>query len=537
MVLVPLSSSSSSSSPESATLYLKSAVENGIVNLVKKLLETTSPILTIDLLFACGPNGENGADIAEELLKTGKLDPNECGPENETVLFRAAEKGWFPLLQVLLGQGADPNLQNEKGTSPLYIACANRNLECITELLNSGADPNLPNNKGDVPLTAAAYKNMCSGVAVLLTAGAKIDQGRDDVNSPLLSCCRLGHDVILGRLLAKLLKERNGAERVQNELRIYAKIDGFTPLLAATEQNFPECIRVIAQYDSHLDQLTHDENPIIAHATPLHVAAQYGCLEAAAALLELGANPTVPNASGKTPLHIAVMQSNVLLVRLLLSYKASLTMKDHDGHAPAYYSVSREISDELCDPVVAPLVRCIQSGKLTPEVENIIRFSSNMPGCLTARDLLDVDCGDGRTPLLQSVISGNVKFSRLLIELGCDFTKPDSLGLSPLVWCAILDQDQKEVFGKELTPTENDKAKLDKLEEQRKDFRNRLILDFDVALFSGSSSSSSTSSVMGDFDERMMEGVDSLTNASSSEPASSFPKMAGFGKKILILRV
>ena len=63
------SSSSPSSSPENATLYLKSAVENGILNLVKKLLETTSPLLTIDLLFACGPNGDNGADVAEELLK------------------------------------------------------------------------------------------------------------------------------------------------------------------------------------------------------------------------------------------------------------------------------------------------------------------------------------------------------------------------------------------------------------------------------------------------------------------------------------
>ena len=144
--------------------------------------------------------------------------------------------------------------------------------------------------------------------------------GRDDVNSPLLSCCRLGHDVILGRLLAKLLKEKNGAERVHKELNMflsflsflsflpsfltlipslsYAQIDGFTPLLAATEQNFPECIRVLAQYDPNLDQLTKDDNPILGHATPLHIAAQYGCLEAAAALLELGAKPGIPDATG-----------------------------------------------------------------------------------------------------------------------------------------------------------------------------------------------------------------------------------------------
>ena len=96
---------------------------------------------------------------------------------------------------------------------------------------------------------------------------------------------------------------------------------------------------------------------------------------------------------GKTPLHIAVMQSNALLVRLLLTYKASLSQKDNDGHTAAYYSVSQEISEELSDPVVAPLLGCIRSGKLTEEVERILRYSCDMPGCLTARDLLDVDCG------------------------------------------------------------------------------------------------------------------------------------------------
>ena len=127
---------------------------------------------------------------------------------------------------------------------------------------------------------------------------------------------------------------------------------------------------------------------------------------------------------------------------------------------------------------------------------------------------------DGRTPLLESVISGNTKFSHLLVEIGCDYAKPDSLGLSPLVWSAILGQDAEEVFGREVVPTENDKEKLEKLEEQRKDFRNRLVLDFDASLFS-SSSSPSSSSVMDSFDLRMADGVDSTTSSSLSDLPSS----------------
>ena len=128
---------------------------------------------------------------------------------------------------------------------------------------------------------------------------------------------------------------------------------------------------------------------------------------------------------------------------------------------------------------------------------------------------------DGRTPLLESVITGNVKFSHLLVEIGCDYAKPDSLGLSPLVWSAILGQDAKEVFGREVVPTENDKEKLDKLEEQRKDFRNRLILDFDATLFGASSSPSSPSSVMDSFDLRMADGVSCITASSPSDLPSS----------------
>jgi ankyrin repeat protein len=40
-------------------------------------------------------------------------------------------------------------------------------------------------------------------------------------------------------------------------------------------------------------------------ATPLHVAARYGQIGNASALLELGADPNIGDASGQTALHVA----------------------------------------------------------------------------------------------------------------------------------------------------------------------------------------------------------------------------------------
>ena len=72
-----------------------------------------------------------------------------------------------------------------------------------------------------------------------------------------------------------------------------------TPLQLAAEANRADMIRLIAQHNADLN--TQDRKG----RTPLHRATYEGCVEAAEALLEAGADPTVLNKNGKTAFQIA----------------------------------------------------------------------------------------------------------------------------------------------------------------------------------------------------------------------------------------
>lgn len=53
--------------------------------------------------------------------------------------------------ELLIQFGADPNIQNELGATPLHIAVKYRNEAVIAALLSNGADPDMLDNKGNPP--------------------------------------------------------------------------------------------------------------------------------------------------------------------------------------------------------------------------------------------------------------------------------------------------------------------------------------------------------------------------------------------------
>ena len=56
------------------------------------------------------------------------------------------------MVQLLLDNGADPNIRDHEGENALIIAVYEGDTEMVQLLLNKGADPNIRDNDGCTPL-------------------------------------------------------------------------------------------------------------------------------------------------------------------------------------------------------------------------------------------------------------------------------------------------------------------------------------------------------------------------------------------------
>jgi hypothetical protein len=72
-----------------------------------------------------------------------------------------AARGHVEVVRALGELGADPNLADSDGTTPIFMAAQNGHLEVICALGELGADPNIANSYGTTPLDIAIeYDNV-----------------------------------------------------------------------------------------------------------------------------------------------------------------------------------------------------------------------------------------------------------------------------------------------------------------------------------------------------------------------------------------
>lgn len=83
-----------------------------------------------------------------------------------------------------------------------------------------------------------------------------------------------------------------------------------------------------------------DERYNYVDETPLHRAANSGCLNSAEILLTKGAAVNAETKYGQTPLFNAVMSGSHYVVNLLIEAGATVDHKDHSGSTPLLFAVS-----------------------------------------------------------------------------------------------------------------------------------------------------------------------------------------------------
>ena len=156
-------------------------------------------------------------------------------PNGGMLLLNAATAGDSPLVRKLLAEGADPNVRNPLGWTPLMLAAAEKHADTVVALLEARADTNARNAQGRTALMFAAIYGQDAIVERLLASGAdpNLVPGDETGWSALIAAAARGHANTVAALL------RGGADPA-----VRSK-DGKTALDMARGEGHQEVVKVL----------------------------------------------------------------------------------------------------------------------------------------------------------------------------------------------------------------------------------------------------------------------------------------------------
>lgn len=285
--------------------------------------------------------------VVQELVQHG-ADVNARSKNGFTALMFAAQQGDAASARVLLAAKANANeVLKKSGATPLIIASSIGHPEVVELLLDNGADPNVRDANGFTPLhhtvrdsdyglDAAAKAASVIIVKALLAHGA-------DPNA------RLTLDKEKTAAEIKAQAGNAGARAKRTSITITEiELEGATPVALAAECNNLEAIKALV--DAGADPNTPTERG----TTPLILASGAGtdvqrarpqeeratAIQTAKYLLDHGADVNAAGQFGWTALHAASYQGLNDLIELLVSKGAKIDAFDKLGQTPLSISLS-----------------------------------------------------------------------------------------------------------------------------------------------------------------------------------------------------
>ena len=222
-----------------------------------------------------------------------------------SILKHEAEK----IVHFMMDAGANVDALNEDGQSALMLAAKATITEVVTVLIGNGADVNLRDKNGSTPLLVVT-KRLCRPTAKqpLNTGGGQKDESNN-------SDCDDGDVLSMVRLLVTIGAKKNLSDK-----------KGFTPLHVCAKRGHVGGMQLLLKHGADVNCRT------LSGDTPLGLAALAGFLDVVNELLirDYGADINQANDLGRTPLHLAIVDpkgdfeiasmTRLLLVQTLLKH-------------------------------------------------------------------------------------------------------------------------------------------------------------------------------------------------------------------------
>ncbi|KAF4995252.1 hypothetical protein FDECE_12859 [Fusarium decemcellulare] len=203
--------------------------------------------------------------------------------DGDTALIRAAHSGNKLMVQLLLEEGANPNLQGCRGVTALMGNYEWASSPEVTKLLlDGGANPNLQNEDGETALMSASWAGEWAIVGLLLDSGADPNiRGEQEVNTALIWAVTWDYEAAVELLIAK------GAN-----INLRGP-SGATALIVASEEGYVGIVKL---------------------------------------LLENGADPDVQDDSNCTALMRAIISGHKAVSEVLIGHEVAVHIQDRQGY-------------------------------------------------------------------------------------------------------------------------------------------------------------------------------------------------------------
>lgn len=282
-------------------------------------------------------------ECVETLLKAG-ADINIKDNEGKTPLMQAALNGLAERVKLYLELGAETELKDNNELTALSQSFLLGHEECVKLLISAGADANAKDKCGLTPLIRAARNGKTEYTHLFLSSGANPDIPCDKGNTPLMYAARNGHADCVDVLLS-----------AHANVNIHNKKGG-TALMCAAYNGRTRCVKLLIVAGADVNARDAKEN------TALILTAKKGHYDCLKMIMDAGADIDACNTNGRTALMQAVKNEHIDCVDILLAANADINIMDNDEKT-VFEHVENNMNMEIVDLLMNANARKGQRGR------------------------------------------------------------------------------------------------------------------------------------------------------------------------------
>lgn len=239
----------------------------------------------------------NGRDKKVDFILKMHIDPMSADLDGNTFLHHAAMSNQYAIIEKF-NSTISINVQNNRGNTPLHIACFRGFGETIASLLKCKAKADVKNKNGETALLVAAHsKNISAESARQLVeytikthAWESLNAKDYEGNNALHIAGKFAKPEVLWEFRFVRFKDRDK--------------DGLIPLHEAVRPGQPEALEMMLDiFESMKRDARINEQSYATSETVLHLAADEGHAHCVKRLIALGADIALKDINGDTVLH------------------------------------------------------------------------------------------------------------------------------------------------------------------------------------------------------------------------------------------